>query len=281
MTFSTTKKIKKNLYNLALITFLIFSSLTISAQTWGTLTFTFTEIAKSPTFNGNSQHVLAVWIQTNAGAFVKTKLRYAGSGTSDHLPTWSVNAGGSALNCLSAGANVVDATTGATRASWTSYIVTWDGNIGPAATAVEAVDGIYKISIQSTWNHGTGGTAVTSYTFTKGPLQETQNPANTANYSNVLVDWTPSVTGINKSTISDPEINIYPNPTSGIFNIDYVKAKNIEVTNTLGMVIYSEKVQDSTSGAKNIDLSAFANGIYFINVSTENGSSKYKVILNK
>jgi hypothetical protein len=272
---------KKLVIKIFTISSIIFSNINLSAQTAGTLTFTFTEIAKSPTFNGNSQHVMAVWVQTNAGAFVKTKLRYAGSGTSDHLPTWSVNAGGTSLNCLSASANVVDATTGATRASWTSYNVIWDGKMGPAASGTLQPDGIYKISIQSTWNHGTGGTAVTSYTFTKGPTQEKQNPANTANYSGVFLDWTPSVTGINENAEGNPEIKIYPNPTNGIFNIAYSKANTIKVTNTLGMVVYDEKIQDNSNGVKSIDLSNFSNGIYFINVSNENGTSQHKVILNK
>jgi hypothetical protein len=272
----------KLVFKLIAISSIVLSSITLSAQTTGSLTFTFTEIAKAPTYNGNSQHVMAVWIQTNAGGFVKTKLRFAGGGTSDHLPTWSVNAGGSAANCMSAAANVVDATTGATRASWTSYNVTWDGNIGPAGNGTLQPDGIYKVTLQSTWNHGTGGTAVTSFTFTKGPNQETQTPANTANYSNIFINWVPTApTGINESTLGNPEISVYPNPTSGIFNIDYTKATNIKVTNTLGMVVYDEKVQDPTSGAKSIDLSSFANGIYFINVSNDNGSSKHKVILNK
>lgn len=272
----------KLVFKLLAISTLFLSSKTVSAQTAGTLTFTFTEIAKSPTYNGNSQHVLAVWVQTNAGAFIKTKLRYAGGGTSDHLPTWSVNAGGTAGNCLAAGANVVDATTGATRASWTSYNVTWDGCVGPAGNGTIQPDGIYKVTIQSTWNHGTTGTAITSYTFTKGTAQDTQTPANTANFSNVYLHWTPTApTGINEASIGNPEITVYPNPTSGVFNIDYAKANNIKVTNTLGVVVYDEKVIDSTSGAKSIDLSNFSNGIYFINVSNENGSSKYKVILNK
>ena len=57
----------------------LFFSVNLSAQTAGTLTFTFTEVAKatSATYNGNAQHVLAAWIQnttgTGTGTFVKTK----------------------------------------------------------------------------------------------------------------------------------------------------------------------------------------------------------------
>ncbi len=169
-------------------------SVNMAAQTAGTLTFTFTEVAKTPTYNGNFQHVLAAWVQTNSGAFVKTKLRYAGSGTSDHLPTWAANAGcASSANCLGGACNIVDGTTGATRSSWTGYTITWDGCIGAAGTGTLQPDAVYKVTIQSTWNHGTTGTATSSYTFTKGPSADHQTPAANSYFTGVKLDWVPTV----------------------------------------------------------------------------------------
>lgn len=254
----------------------------LNAQTSGTLTCAFTEVAKpaASCYNGNAQHDLAVWIQTNAGGFVKTKMRYAGGGTSDHLPTWSVNAGGTSGNCLSASANVVDATTGATKSTWGSYTVTWDGKMGAATTGTLQPDGVYKVSIQSTWSHGTA-TAMTSYTFTKGSTAYTRTVTADPNFGTVTLNWQPAVTtGINEAT-SNPVISVYPNPTEGVFNVDFKNATSIKVLNTLGAVIYEEKVEQLTEGTKNIDLSNFTNGIYFINVSNGTNSSNHKIILNK
>ncbi len=184
-------------------------SVNMAAQTAGTLTFTFTEVAKTPTYNGNFQHVLAVWVQTNAGTFVKTKLRYAGSGTSDHLPTWAANAGcASSANCLGGACNIVDGTTGATRSSWTGYTVTWDGCIGAAGTGTLQADAVYKITIQSTWNHGTTGTATSSYTFTKGPVADHQTPTANAYFTGVKLDWVP--------TLVTPAANLTSSPTKCI-----------------------------------------------------------------
>ena len=90
----------------------------VNAQTPGTLNFTFTPTSHSG-YQG-TKNVLAVWIQSSTGAFVKTKLRYAGNSTKDHLPTWAVNAGGSSTNCLSSNCNVVGATTGATLSNFAS-----------------------------------------------------------------------------------------------------------------------------------------------------------------
>jgi hypothetical protein len=275
---------KKLLLKITSVVAAIIATSTLMAQTAGTLTFTFTEAshATNTTYNGNAQHDLGVWIQTNAGAFVKTKLRYVGSGTSDHLPTWASQASCPGGNAISATCNTVDGTTGATRASWTTYQVSWDGKKGAAATGTLQPDGVYKVAIQSTWNHGTGGTALTTYTFTKGPSVDHQTPANTTNFTNVTLNWQPSsATGIEESSLNNPSIAVYPNPTNGVFNVDYTNASSIKVINTLGVLVYEAKMEDLSQGTKSVDLANFANGIYMITVSNNNGSSIHKVILNK
>ena len=274
---------KKLLLKLTMVVATFFIATHLTAQTPRTLTFTFTELAKTPTYNGNSQHVLAVWIQTNAGAFVKTKLRYVGGGTDDHLPTWGTQASCTNPNAVTTGTcNTVDGTTGATRSAWTTYTVTWDGKKGAAATGTLQPDGVYKVAIQSTWNHGTTGTALTTYTFTKGASVDHQTPAANTTYSNVVLHWQPSsTTGIEDNVALKPEISVYPNPTNGVFSIDYSNAESIKVINTLGVLVYETKIEELSPGTKNIDLSNYANGIYMITVSNDNGSSIHKVILNK
>lgn len=273
---------KKQLLQLASLLAGLLISVTALAQTPGTLTFTFTEIAKTPTYEGDPRHVLAAWIQTSAGVFVKTKLRYAGGNTNDHLPTWASNAGcASSANCLGTACNIVDATTGATRSSWTTYTVTWDGKKGAAATGTLQADGVYKVAIQSTWNHGTSGTATSTYTFTKGPSVDHQTPAANTTFSNVVLHWQPSsVTGIDEIN-TNPTVEIYPNPTNGIFNVNYSNASHIKVINMLGVVVFDEKTDSMEEGSKTIDLSRYADGIYFINISNQKGELNRKLILNK
>ena len=97
------------------IAFIISLGFTFSgiAQTAGTLTFSFNEVSKptSATYNNYGKHVLAVWIQSDLGQFVKTISRNVGSVTRDHLQTWAVNSGGTASNAIAANCNVVSATT--------------------------------------------------------------------------------------------------------------------------------------------------------------------------
>ncbi len=204
-----TRKIMKTSFShflsLACIALATSFSVSVSAQTAGTLTFSFTPVTMSPGYSG-TRNVLAVWIQTSANGaagFVKTKLRYAGGGTSDHLPTWSVNAGGTAGNCLSAAPNpnVTDATTGATLSSFTAKSITWDGkNVVGLANGTTVADGAYRVAIQETWNHGTTGTVTTYFAFTKGPTEDKQTPANTANFTGITLDWLPSTTVTNTIT---------------------------------------------------------------------------------
>ena len=52
---------------------LLLSGLQLMAQTNGSMTFTFTQVAKSPCYQG-TKNVMAVWIQDNTGKFIKTKI---------------------------------------------------------------------------------------------------------------------------------------------------------------------------------------------------------------
>ena len=167
--------------------FTICLSVGLFAQTAGTLTFTFTQVAHSPCYQSN-YNVLAAWIETSSGTFVKTKLRYCcGGNTLDHLPTWSVNAGGTSSN--SSAANKTDATTGSTLHGFGTKTFTWDGkNVNGTSNGTLVADGTYKVAIQETWNHGGGNTVTTYYTFTKGPAADHQTPATDANFSTISLD---------------------------------------------------------------------------------------------
>ena len=271
----------KKLPSIRLAILMLCFSASIIAQTSGVLTFTFMPVTKSPCYFG-SQNALAVWIQTNAGAFVKTKIRNCcGGNTFDHLPTYAVNAGGTAFNASTG--NITDGTSGATLSSFTAKSFTWDAkDVNGVSNGTVVADGIYKVTIQSTWNHGTGFTATSSYTFTKGPSTDNQIIANDPNFGNILIDWMPSTVGTIENKKDDIVFNFLPNPTSGVVFVDYKNVKNIKVINTLGAVVYDEKLESSsTTNAKRIDLTAFANGIYIINVSNDLSSSNYKVLLNK
>lgn len=274
----------KNIKKILLILFVVgFCSKLTFAQTTGTLTFTFTQVTHSPCYTG-SKNVLAVWIQTSSGAFVKTKIRNVGSGTKDHLPTWAVNAGGTASNATAAACNVTDAVSGATNTSFTTKTFVWDGkDVNGSSNGTTVADGTYKVTIQETWNHGTSSTTTKSYTFTKGPTADHQTPADNADFTNVVLDWVPSnTTGISQNSFDINDFNVFPNPNdNGILNVTFSKANSLKIFNSLGEIVYEENINQITDGKKILDLTSFSNGIYFIAVSYEEKASRRKIILNK
>jgi Secretion system C-terminal sorting domain len=302
---------KKQLLSLSSLAFFLCFTISVSAQnTPGTLTFTFTEAlptspaAPEPAVNAagtvsyGPANIMAVWIENAAGTFIKTKYRYAGI-EKDHLPTWLVKSGGTPPvgtakgNCLQAACNVTDATTGATLHSTTTptaygaKTVTWDGkNVAGGVNGTVVPDGSYKVWVESSWidsgknNHQT----LESFTFTKGTTVFQATPANTTYFSNISLVWTPTVNlAVNEVSANNLDANVYPNPTNGVFNIDFKnEVTNIKVTNVLGQEVSNQNVNFTASSKTSIDLSSNESGIYTVTLSNNKGNeSSYKVVLNK
>lgn len=237
------------------------ATLPANAQTAGTLTLTFTQ--QPHTSYSGTQNVMAVWIQTSGGNFVKTRTRNVGNGTKDHLPTWAVNSGGTSGNALGSGCNTVGATTGATLTNFGTRTITWDGT---DASGNIVTDGSYKITVQSTWNHGGSGTTTTSYAFTKGPSQDSQTPANDANFINVSLSWIPSAAGVTENEVL-PDFTIFPNPsTNGLFTLNYSQSKYLIVYDMMGNIVI-EQTLDTADGTIAVDLSSQANGNYIVHLT--------------
>ncbi len=74
---------------------------------------------------------------------------------------------------------------------------------------------------------------------------------------------------------------IYPSPSNGDFNIDITLAQpqnvTIKIINIFGQIIYSRTFPNTLNGVHNIDLSAEANGIYFLEISTATEKSVKKI----
>jgi hypothetical protein len=274
--------IKKLLFINFLVLF--FAAIQSIAQTQGTLTWSFTPT--SHTGFAGTRNVLAVWIETSTGTFVKTKMRYVGGGTDDHLPTWAAKAGCSNVNAIltSTGCNTTDATTGATLASYAMRTGTWDGkNVNGAVNGTTVADGAYRLAVQETWNHGTSGTTTVYYNFTKGTVADHQTPAGDANFSAITLDWVPFPTGVDEVKYLQANASVYPNPSrDGNITIHYSNANKIRITNILGTAIANYKIALSAEeNDLSIDLSAYANGIYMVQVSNDQSVATYKVLVNK
>jgi hypothetical protein len=75
-------------------------------------------------------------------------------------------------------------------------------------------------------------------------------------------------------------INIYPNPSKGIFTIksSELKMQSCAVYNVLGACVFSQ--QSNLTNQINIDLSTHAKGIFFVETTDENGNvTNTKIII--
>ena len=249
-------------------------SIEIYSQTAGTLTLSFAQTPHT-SFQG-TRNVMAVWIQSSTGTFVKTRARNVGTVTKDHLPTWAVNSGGTAGNATGANCNVVGAVSGATLTNFSTRNFSWDGtdvngNIVP--------DGTYKITVESTWNHGASGGTIVSYTFVKGVNPDIQAPANDANFTNIALAWNPS--GASIPNIEDLNYSVQPNPSlDGNVSISGLKLNDlVEVYDMSGALLLSQK--NLSEELFTVDLSSKANGFYILKVTREFLSKEERIIINK
>ena len=261
---------KKNLHSIT-AALLLFCSIASLAQTSGNLTFTLTTpMHASGNYVTDGRYALAIWIESSTGTFIKTKrINWGGaqSNTGDHLPNW----------VSKSGSNTTDATSGATLNTFTAKTITWNGtNVSNTVVA----DGAYRVAVQETWGHGTA-TAIRYFNFTKGTAVDAQTPAADTNFTNISLNWSPLLA--TETFLSNPAATLYPNPTKGIFTIDYKNnVNNIKVINILGEVVMNINISEAQAeSSRNIDLTRFSNGMYIIKVTNEKTASNYKLILNK
>lgn len=243
---------------LFIIAIMVLSMPWLRAQTAGTLTVT----ATTSNAGGNyaPRNIVAIWIETEQGNFVKTLLAYAAN-RKTHLNTWeaSTTAAGSAFN-------VVDAITGATRNSHDTRTCTWDGtdvngNVVP--------DGNYKVRMELTDKNATGN--FSSFTFVKDTLVQNLAPLNVPSFSSISIVWDPVLTGLEDHSLAE-NYQIYPNPSQGIFSVRGDDISWIEVVNGAGTVVYSGK-------SVTVDLSARPDGVYYARIHTGAGVAVKKILL--
>jgi hypothetical protein len=161
----------------------------------GTLTFQ----VQTVSYNGGyaPRNVGAIWIQDSTGAFVKSLKVWARSQIS-RLTNWNTSSRG----------NRVDAVTSATINSHQLHTATW--NCTDVNGAI-VKDGTYRICVEFTESNATGKYAY--FNFTKGSSEVHLTPANQANFTNIKLDFVPSLVTIPPSGTVSPTGITNPTPT--------------------------------------------------------------------
>jgi len=85
---------------------------------------------------------------------------------------------------------------------------------------------------------------------------------------------------LNTNQIETSNINLYPNPSTGLIKIEGLKQEaDIKVINTIGELILTKHVKGNL--IEDIDISKFAEGFYQILIVTDNKLYKQTIILKK
>ena len=94
----------------------------------------------------------------------------------------------------------------------------------------------------------------------------------------IRLNFDPNLVTINEQTLTE-DISIYPNPNTGIFNIEIDNNKSnfeISVQNTLGQNVYTEELSKITKLNKLMDLSYLEKGVYTITISENDKNTTVK-----
>ncbi len=74
------------------------------------------------------------------------------------------------------------------------------------------------------------------------------------------------------------EVNIYPNPTNGLFRVEGVQGAKVAVYNIVGEVVYRNS---NASENINIDLSSQKAGSYLVKITNDDKVSTHKIVVTK
>lgn len=91
--------------------------------------------------------------------------------------------------------------------------------------------------------------------------------------TSIVID--PALSASNQSP-SQTHVGVYPNPANESVMISTEAAQTIEVTNTLGEIVFSS---NATATTTTIDISTWSAGVYFVNVYGVNGKSTERLIV--
>ena len=101
-------------------------------------------------------------------------------------------------------------------------------------------------------------------------------------WSEECQEVTIDLAGVAELTENNEMINVYPNPTSGKFNVTVENASDVvvKVGDILGNVL-DVQVIDNLNGTYNVDMSAVADGVYFVQVKNGDYFATKRITVSK
>jgi hypothetical protein len=225
----------------------MFMVLSLNAQTEGQLTVTTTTVTYGGSYS--PYNVVAIWVRSKTGAYIKTLLAYAGTRRA-YLSNWAT--------ATSSSYNVVDAVTGATQGSHGVRTCKWNG---ANLTGTVLGDDTYYVVMEMTEG---GSNKLASFPIVKGKTQQVVTPANVSGFSNITIKWTPVNTAVDELKFSDL-YSVYPNPAQNTIYINGLDVFETQILTLSGKYMFS-------SFNHQIDISRLSKGTYVAMLVAKTGN---------
>ncbi len=92
-------------------------------------------------------------------------------------------------------------------------------------------------------------------------------------------------TSIPQQTSLSSLINVFPNPSTGAFNLNIAlesqKDVNVKIVNTLGQTVQQFAERNTYGGLYTLDMNEQPNGVYFVEVTAGGETSVQRIIVNR
>ena len=83
--------------------------------------------------------------------------------------------------------------------------------------------------------------------------------------------------GLQNLAVNTIGVNVYPNPTNGLFTIELNALTHIVITNSLGQTVFNETVNE---GKQILTLKNQESGLYFVKLNQNGKQQTIKLIKN-
>jgi hypothetical protein len=195
--------------------------------------------------------------------------------------------GGTALAStavLATGTYYVSQTSGGCESSRSAVSVTVTAVPAPTGAATQSLSSLLTLGdIVVTGSNITWYATAANAASGTNPLSSTQLLANTTYYATQTINGCRSAASlaVTITTLANQDFDMtqftyYPNPVIDLLNISYSQdMTSVKVFNIVGQQLMSKQINSNTT---QIDMSSYANGAYFIQVTTENAMKTVRVI---
>jgi hypothetical protein len=227
----------------------------------------------SVTLDAGAGYASYTWTVGNFTATTQTITVSPGTSTTYTLSVTSM------AGCTSTNTDDVTVNIEQTTASFT-HIVT-SGNLVNFSNTSSST-----MPYTSVWDFGDGNTSNTpnaQHTYTaNGTYNASLTITNACGSYTVVQQVIVTGVGVDEAGMLK-EIKVYPNPSDGIFNLEIsninAEKLNVSIIDLTGRVIFESTEEARGDYKKNIDLSAFAKGVYYLRLQAGSSTDTRKLVI--